>query len=597
MSKYNDIGIIIPFGRTSGNVKTKCPKCTGQRHNKADKALSVNLDTGLYNCHYCGWSGTISEKKDFYNSFTMRKDYKKPTWNNNTDLSDKAVKWFEGRGISQSTLKTMQISEGLERMPQKDGKAVNTIQFNYFYNGELINIKYRTGDKCFKLVSGAELILWNLDSIKGQTEAIITEGEIDALSYAECGFKSVVSVPNGAGNNTEYLNEYIELFDNMDCIYIATDTDRKGIILRDELIRRFGAERCKIVSYGLECKDANEHLIKYGKESLKITISGAEDIKIDGVFTLSDIKNQVDLLFRKGLAKGYVTGHNSFDNLISFETGRLCVVTGIPGHGKSEFVDEITTLLNMRYAMKFAYFSPENYPLAYLIAKLTSKITGKRFESGAINPMEYEQACSHIEDNFFFINPEDNFTIDTILEKASYLVKKTGIKGLVIDPYNTLEHQIPSGMSETNYISLLLGKLSAFAKKKDVLIFLVAHPRKMQKKDGVPESPNLYDINGSANFYNKADFGMTVYRDRQNDLVRVEVHKVKFKHLGYCGSANFKYNINNGRYVEFHGETNINWNNENYLKDNYQEQEIDFNNKPGDEVNFLTTVPAEEMPF
>lgn len=598
MSKYSDIGIEIPFGRTSGRVKTKCPRCSGQRHNKTDKALSVNLDEGLYKCHYCGWSGSVNEKKELYNHSYMPKEYKKPKWNNKTDLSDKMVEWFEGRGISQPTIKALQITEGLEYMPQKS-KECNTVQFNYFLNSELINVKYRTGDKCFKLVSGAELILWNIDSLTGQKDAIITEGEIDALSYLECGFKSVVSVPNGA-NGTEYLDNYIELFDDKETIYIAADTDRKGVILRDELVRRFGPEKCRIVTYGPECKDANEHLIKYGKESLRITISNAEDIKIEGVFTLSDIRQQVDLLFQKGLSKGLTIGHYGFDRLISFETGRLCIVTGIPSHGKSEFVDEITTLLNTRYGLKFAYFSPENHPLPYLVSKLASKITGKPFDKEKLKPSEFEQVCAHIENNYFFINPEENFTIDTILEKASYLVKKSGIKGLVIDPYNAVEHQIPPGMNETNYISKLLGQLTDFARKKDVLVFLVAHPRKMNKNtSGVVESPNLYDINGSANFFNKADFGLTVYRDRVNDLVRIEVHKVKFKHLGHNGNINFKYNLDNGRYVEYHDETTIQWNNKSYLLPQNTQSDIAFSETtpPESKEDFFTTLENKDLPF
>ncbi|MDR0658836.1 MAG: hypothetical protein LBG18_07900 [Mediterranea sp.] len=91
-------------------------------------------------------------------------------------MSAKALSWFKGRGISEETLKALKVTEGLEWMPQKEGQA-NTIQFNYYRGGELLNTKFRTGDKCFKLVSGAELLPYNIDGIKGTKEVIITRAK------------------------------------------------------------------------------------------------------------------------------------------------------------------------------------------------------------------------------------------------------------------------------------------------------------------------------------------------------------------------------------------------------------------------------------
>lgn len=603
MDNYERLGIKIPYGRTGGNVKTICPNCNETRKNKRDKSLSVNLETGLYNCHYCHFSGCAKEKKEFTK---VGKVYKRPKWNNKTNLSDKLVKWFEEkRGISQETLKKLRITEGVEYMPQKNSKC-NTVQFNYFLGEELINVKYRTGDKCFKLSSGAELILYNINSLVGATSCIITEGEIDTASFVECGFENVVSVPNGA-NGTEYLDNYIEeYFDDKETIYIAVDTDRKGLELRSDMIRRFGAERCKIVSYGPECKDANEHLVKYGAESLKITLSNAEDINIEGVFSLSDYTRDMDSLYEKGFQKGYTIGHPNFDALCSFELGRLCVVTGIPGHGKSEFVDEIAVLLNMKYGFKFAYFSPENYPATYLYSKLISKITGKTFDKQYLPLKEYNESKDYVNNNFYTIYPKSDFTLEEILDKAKYLVKKRGIKGLILDPYNKLESKIPAGMSETNYISKQLDDLVTFAQKNNVLVFLVAHPRKIPIKEGKPEIPTLYDINGSANFFNKTDFGFTVFRDRVENTASVIVHKVKFRHLGGCGSAVFEYNTHNGRYVPFYGTRTTKFNHDNFLtlkrkeQDKSAQQSFPFNNQSPAEMeqSFLSDpTPPDQMPF
>ena len=577
MTDYSDYGIAIPGGKRRGKVKCFCPQCHETRHDKRDKSLSVDLDKGVWNCHYCGWSGSLgyteSEKKQWmerqpwFRPAQIRKQkpvYKRPAPKPHAPMGDKALAWFASRGISQATLESLKVTEGMEWMPQKNGQA-NTVQFNYYRDGQLINTKFRTGDKCFKLCSGAELIPYNIDAIKGQKECIITEGEMDALSFHEIGLTSVVSVPNGANANLDYLDDFIEgYFDDKETIYIAVDTDAKGVLLRDELVRRFGAYRCRVLDFGEDCKDANEHLMAHGRESLRQCLTSAPEIKVEGVFTVSDFEQSLDSIFEFGLQKGVTMGHENVDRLISFETKRLCMVTGYPGSGKSEFIDEMAERLNMRYGWRFAYFSPENAPLAYHASKLIEKFTGKHFDQQHLTFGEYKQVKEHLEHNFFFIAPSD-YKVDTILEKAKYLVRRKGIKALVIDPYNRLEDE-KGGMKETDYISVLLDRLTNFAQQNDILIILMAHPTKPAKnKDGKIDPPTLYDISGSAHFFNKADFGIVVHRDRINNTVEIRIEKVKFRHLGEPGTALMKYNLNNGRYTPYYPGQEPQWDNANHL--------------------------------
>lgn len=583
MKDFSDYGIQIPYMKQGGKIKTFCPECHDMRRDTRDKSLSVDIDKGVWKCHYCGFSGHLEyddsekrkwmEKQTWYQHTKIRQKpvYKKPTPKQITPISERAKAWFAGRGISEKTLQDLKVTEGLEWMPQKNGNA-NTVQFNYFLNGELVNTKFRTGDKCFKLVSGAELIPYNIDAIKGQKECIICEGEIDCLSFHECGFPYVVSVPNGANANLDYLDNFIEdYFDDKETIYIASDTDTKGVVLKEELIRRFGAERCKVLSYGEGCKDANEHLMKFGQESLIACVKAAVEIKVEGVFTISDFEQPLDALFEHGWQKGVTIGHENFDRLCSFETKRLCIVTGIPGSGKSEFIDEIAERLNIRYGWRFAYFSPENAPLAYHASKLIEKFTGKRFNRQTLTDSEYKQVKERLEQDFFFISPTDDFRLDNILEKAKFLVRRKGIKALVIDPFNRLESE-QGTRNETQYISELLDRLTNFAQRNDILIILMAHPTKQPKnKDGVIEAPTLYDISGSANFFNKADFGIVVHRNRIENNVEVHIQKVKFRHLGECGTALFKYNLNNGRYTPFTNGLEPQWDNDNHIRKSIKE--------------------------
>lgn len=556
----NSYNITLP-AKQSGNVKIVCPECvkTHSKQNRNNKDLSWNMENNVGTCHRCKrifFKPTIKRE--------MKKEYIKPIWKNTTTLSDKVIQYFEGRKISQATLRWSNIvSCGEEYI---NGKMANTIQFNYWRNGELINIKYRDGFKHFKMHKDAELIFYNLDSLKETNSAIITEGEIDTLSLIECGIKFVVSVPNGAGASFDFLEGCIDDFAHIEKIILATDQDEPGIKLRDELARRFGIERCFKVDFE-DCKDANEYLIKYGTEALIKVIDKAEPFPIEGVFTSFDIKDELENLYFNGMPRGEVINIKEFDDLLTWQAGRIYTVTGIPGHGKSEFIDFVLTRLNVLKGWKVGYFSPENWPIELHASKLVEKITGKKCSSTVLNKIEFDEALSYIADNFFFIMPENDFTVDTILSRASGIVARKGINVLVIDPYNRLEHKLPQGMSETHYISSFFDKIGNFAKRKNVVIILVAHPTKMKKeKDGGKyEVPNLYDISGSANFYNKTDFGLTVYRDMIEKEIKVYIQKVKFKHLGEPGVCQWKYNINNGRFEVDKG-FDIDWDNRNYLK-------------------------------
>lgn len=583
-NNWQKYGIEVPPGRNSGNYKTTCPNCRDSRHNPKDKSLSCNLSTGEFMCHHCEWKGCVAEEdewekqqrreqrsKAYFNANPIKrqkKEYRKPAPRPESPYSQKLLDYMKGRCISEDTMKAMHITEGKEPMPQKDNKPCNTIQFNYYHNGELVNTKFRTGDKQFKLVTGAERLPYNVDSLKGEEYCIITEGEFDTLSFIEAGFKAVVSVPTGANSNLEWLDDYIEeYFDDKKTVYIASDTDTKGVVLRDELLRRFGVERCKVVEYGDGCKDANEHLVKFGADSLRNCIDNAREMPIEGVFTVADFEPSLDALFEQGLQQGATIGHPNFDQYCSFKTKMLCVITGIPNHGKSEFLDEMIYRLNLRYGWKTAYFSPENEPLEFHTSKLIEKFVGKRFGRNSMPRNEYDYAKRHLDENFFFINPADDFHADTIFSIAQTLVRRNGIKGLVIDPYNYLEDD--HGSSETEYVSKLLSKMKSFAKRNDLLIFLVAHPTKLQKgKDGKYEAPDLYNISGSAHFNNKADYGISVHRIfGGEEYVEVHILKVRFKHLGHKGTVFFKYNLANGRYVPYQtGDlTPVEWDNENKL--------------------------------
>ena len=552
--------------RTSGVIKTICNQCLPTRHNKRDRSLRVNIDTGHCHCYHCGADFYVpddTEEREKAERQAARKrraaavvpqHFQRPVFDaSKTTLSDATERWLvETRCIPQSVIAELRITEQEEFMPQFGAKE-RCVCFNYFEGGQLVNTKFRSGKKHFKMVQGAELIPYNIDSLIGQTSCIIHEGELDAASSIAAGFKGVISVPTGANSNLSWLDRFMEThFEDLEEIIIAVDTDSAGIRLRDELVNRLGAERCRVVAYGPDCKDANEHLVKYGLESLRIAIEQAVEVPLEGIFTAADLHGDLRALFDNGFGPGAETGWEEMDKICTYERRRNIIVTGTPGAGKSEWVDELVLRLCLRHQWKIGFFSPENIPIVYHLRKLIEKLTGHRFQNGCgMTEGLLARSEEFLAENVSHISLKGNATPDRVLAKARELVVRRGCRIFVFDPLNRFDHEPAPGQTETQYISNLLNKFTEFATQYNCLLILVAHPRKMNRNPTTGATPRveMYDINGSADFYNKADYGIVVERDKEIGITRVYVDKVKFKHLGVGGVATFVYDPVNGRYL------------------------------------------------
>jgi twinkle protein len=490
------------------------------------------------------------------------KVFVKPEWKNKTTLPEPIVKWFEGRKIRQKTLSDMKISFDKVYMPSVE-KELPAVQFNYFMDGELINIKSRSQSKDFALVPKAKLILYNIDSIKGKKEVYIVEGEPDCLSLIEAGYvnetSGVVSVPNGAGakgNNLSYIDNCIHLFEGVEKIYIGTDNDIAGRRLREELAERFGKDRCSYLEWK-DKKDANDVLIQYGIEGIHDCCSHPINFPITGTFTISDFSYEIDDMYVNGLDKGVSIGLRDF--WLRFVPGYITVVTGISNDGKSDFVDEICMRLLTKHQWKGAYYSPENKPTQLHFSKLARKLTGKNWDGdNRITREEVTEVKNYLEKKVFFIQPEKDFSIQNILNTVMELKKEYGIKWFVIDAWNKLEHK---GGSDLAYIGKTLDDLAIFCTSIQVHCFLVAHPRKMDKdkKTKLRDVPSLYDISGSADFFNKCDNGITVYVDWSTKISQIHRQKVKFSHWGFKGMSEYKYDLESSRYYKEAFPEKTNW--------------------------------------
>ena len=421
----------LEVGKTQGI----CPICSHDRkpENKKQKCASYDWERGLGTCHNCNQTFQLHTFKRLGKA---DKDYVIPDVEPVLVQNPKVVAWFESRGISAQTLNDLNISEGPEFMPQT-GQQENTIQFNYFIGGQLVNVKYRDGRKNFKLYKGAEKVFYNIDASVGYDTVIIVEGEMDVLSFHEAGIKNVISVPNGAtlhNNNLDYLDACIDYFADKEKVIIAVDSDEAGQALQQELVRRLGAELCYTLDFE-DVKDANDYLQKYGKEQLAKRIATAKPVPLENVTTYRDIEGEVIDFVENGFKPGYQVGLQNFDDIFSTYTGQFITVTGIPSSGKSDFVDQMVVGYNQLYGWKTAFASPENQPTFLHAHKLIRKVWQGMPQRSEVGGDKWKQITGHVNENFYFIDME-RYTLEAVLRKGAELVKRKGIKCLVIDPFN-----------------------------------------------------------------------------------------------------------------------------------------------------------------
>lgn len=569
MKTWEDFGISVPSTSHGPEVATTCPKCSPHRKNAKAKCLNANIEKFLFKCHHCGYAGSLEKGVDQQsNPFEyVPKRYFKPTYNQTpeTDQS-KMLKWFSDRGIPANIVALNKITTNMVWMPQVEAE-VKAIQFPYFRDGECVNIKSRDNEKHFRMESGAERILYGMDQVEGTT-LIIVEGEIDKLSIQTVGFNNCVSVPDGApAPNTKDSNskfsflesceEWLQRFTNF---ILAVDNDVAGRKLEEELARRLGRDKCLQVQWPEGCKDANEVLCREGALRLEQAINDAFPYPVKGLFDVKSFLPQIKRLYENGMERGAKTGWDVLDPLINFSTGQWTVVTGIPGHGKSEWLDALMVNLSHSYGWTFAVFSPENQPLEMHFQKLAEKYIGKPFfGKDRMDKSELASAARWVDQRFSFVLPDaEDMSVDSVLQLAKTAVARKGIKGVVIDPWNELDHSRSQNLTETEYISQCLSKIRRFARDNNVHVFLVAHPVKLKKEKNeqgimVYMPPTPYDISGSSHWRNKADNAITVFRPdvtKENSTVQIHIQKIRFKNNGKPGVIELNYEYLTGRFVD-----------------------------------------------
>lgn len=557
---WEELGIKIPATQynSTTDVKIKCcPECKdhGKRRDNTYDVSIIPAD-GKGKCHKCGSIFIVrnEEKKE-----RVERTFTPPVRTNHTALTKEGLQFFTNRRISQESVNHFKIDE-------RNG----WIAYPYFFNNDVVNIKYKNiKEKKYMQSPGGMHVMFNYDEAVKYNKVIVCEGEEEVMCWWDAGFPYAVSVDSGAPNPNDKIDKKLEcvtncfdLFEKAEIIYIASDNDENGRRLQQELIRRFDFEKVKLVSFGKH-KDANDYQLYEGNDKLKDLLAQAKEIRMDGIFYASDVQERLWDMYNNGLAKGTTTHMPSIDKIWKWRGGEVTLVTGYANEGKSALFNiNLPILKSVFDGWKFGLFIPENFPAEQFYEDVIHTYIGKTSDKDhaqyRMSKVEFQKGIDFVNRHFFLVHPKEAHTLENLFKRFRYLVRKEGIRGAIIDPFNMVENLFKGGRTYDLYVGEFMTDLSKFSQQCNISTLLVAHQNKPEKKlaNGNYPEPDAYNIKGGGTFFDKTTNLVDVYRpyrltDGGNPLVQVTSRKIKMKKLvADTGSVDITFNWKTNRYED-----------------------------------------------
>lgn len=424
-----------------------------------------------------------------------------------TDKS-KVYAYFEQRKISRETLDALDVRQDSE----------GNVVFNYYDTNDVLTmVKYKPSHKvqhgqakCWcQQNSDTAPLLFNMNRINVNSPLLICEGEPDCLSAIEAGFKNAVSVPLGS-SNLHWIDENLEWLDQFESIIICADNDDAGVKMQKECVPRLGSWRTKVVDIptipigntGRVTKDLNEILYVCGKDKVLELILDAKDSPVPSVADLSDVEpteyEDVD---------GVTTGLKAIDDeLMRLFFGTLTIVSGQPGSGKSSLLTQLAcnSLDNDISTWLFSGELPNGVEKSwfnYIFAgprNITDAISRRGNPYKKISTTTLAEINKTYKGRWHIYRDDYDNTLDKLIASMTDTVRKYGARCLILDNFMCIDTETSEEelRSQTDTIK----KLIEFAKKYQVAVILVCHPRKMDAGTNV----GIYDIAGTSNIVNLA---------------------------------------------------------------------------------------------
>jgi len=469
-------------------------------------------------------------------------------------VSEAGIAYAKERGISLATLELLGVKSGMAAFA--DGKS-EALFWPYYRDDEIVNWKASAIEgKAFTGMPGGKMCLHHVNDL--EDDCIIVEGEWDMAALVEAGVPlgRVTTVPNGANGSSDSGYGFIEDGKwNPAQVTLATDSDEVGLILRKTLAHIFGPARCHFIDWPEGCKDANDMLLSDGPEALRDLVeNGSLPFPVEGLYRLSELPEPIPL-------KTWSCGFPEWEDKIRLAPGTMSVVTGHPGHGKTQLWAQIWQQVAHHYDIRIAMASFETRAKPHHRRTIRSLLC--RAAERDLSPQQKAHADAWIDEHYLWMEqPQSKPTLDWLLDTAEVAVIRHGAQVVQIDPWNRLEGQRDSRESETDYIGRCLTAMYCFAQDLNCHVQVLAHPAKMdgRRRDG---PPMLEDIAGSKHWDNRVDQGFVVHRERLFDQgqrcteATLFHRKARFDELGYPCAAELRFDPTKSAYESIDYESKL----------------------------------------
>lgn len=538
-------------------VICNCPKCAKKTPDVAHNSIQMEAAGGFF-CSECGYNGNI----------TLHPRQYRDTWLNvwRRYITDPRHSTLPPEDLPSTTVGCWaDVWENHQWKTRWNSWCVfkDRVDDTFIYNDDLLS---------WSRPHFTVPMPYGMNDFAAERMVLTTYME-DMAALEAAGVKNVVCLPPDLDSTLSVspawrvLESMEKTMKDIKEVVLALRSTPAQRALEEELGRRLDRERCFRVRWRPDDDEVVQEengpidvLNQYGAATLQLMVEIAPPFPVIGVYELQDVEEKFDALYESGLVPGSSTGWPSVDSYYTVKTGQWTVVTGIPGHGKSSWLDGLLVNLASLHGWRFGLFSPENQPVERHFASLMEKKLKKPFSEGPverITPLEKNKTKRWLNDRFKVILPDEEdgtWTLDAVLSLAKTLVYRYGIRGLVIDPWNELDHSRSSAANETSHISESLTKIRRFARLYDIHIWIVAHPTKLEKKaNGKYPVATPYDISGGAHWRNKADNALSIYRnvgEIDDDVCDIYVQKIRFKEIGRVGMASLRSEKASGSYVD-----------------------------------------------
>lgn len=467
--------------------------------------------------------------------------------------------YLKSRGLTDQALDEFRISEEKEEW----------MVFPYLREDGCINIKYihierdENNKKRCRQMNNAEPCLFGWLALENKypstREVTICEGEIDCITLHQCGIPTL-SVPNGGGGGRkqDWIENDFDRLSNFDTIYLCMDSDQAGKEAENEIVRRLGNERIRLVQ--LPYKDANECL-KHNIIDFRYYLRSARSLDPSELKPADYFTDQVlDKFYpSEGSYRGMRTPWKKVNEALKFDRAELIIWTGFSGSGKSLILNQIAAQ-GMLDNEKFVICSME-MPGKVTLWRMTRQLTGQEKPTRE----RINHTMKWMSDKLWILNIIGTGKVDRILEVFKYAVKRYDIRNFIIDSLTKCNIAEDDYNGQKEFID----KLTDFATQYQVIIHLVVHQRKPMNEDG---RPGKFGVRGAAAITDEASTVISLWRrneeeetnKRKKKVVEIDppnavLSIVKNRETGIEGKFGLYFDIESLQYREEKEETRIDY--------------------------------------